>query len=82
MGRRRDPELNETQQAMNAHSSATADAFAPQPGPNALDIDGVSHSFGANTVLDAVSLSVPRGQSAAFNAKMGEQFRTKPPPGP
>ena len=61
MGRRRDPELNETQQAMNAHSSATADAFAPQPGPNALDIDGVSHSFGANTVLDAVSLSVPRG---------------------
>ena len=46
---------------MNVHTAATADDFALQPGPNALDVSSVSHSFGANVALNDVSLSVPRG---------------------
>jgi ABC-2 type transport system ATP-binding protein len=44
---------------MNVHTSPASPVL--QSGLPALTIDGVSHAFGANKVLDSVSLSVPRG---------------------
>jgi ABC-2 type transport system ATP-binding protein len=46
---------------MNAPSRAHSDPSGFPLGELALDIAGVSHAFGTSTVLNAVSLSVPRG---------------------
>ena len=46
---------------MNVHTPAAPPPIAVTAGIPALEITGVSHSFGANRVLDNVSLSVPRG---------------------
>jgi ABC-2 type transport system ATP-binding protein len=46
---------------MNAPTRVDLETASLTTGVPALEISGVSHSFGANKVLDAVSLSVPRG---------------------
>jgi ABC-2 type transport system ATP-binding protein len=46
---------------MNAPTRATSDQPGFAAAVPALDIAGVSHAFGASTVLHNVSLSVPRG---------------------
>lgn len=46
---------------MNVHTNATAAPAGTAHALPALEITGVSHSFGDNTVLREVSLSVPRG---------------------
>ncbi len=46
---------------MNAPTRAGTELTAFPVGPLALDVAGVSHAFGTHTVLDNVSLAVPRG---------------------
>jgi ABC-2 type transport system ATP-binding protein len=46
---------------MNVHAPPAQTVIEKGAGVAALDIAGVSHSFGTNKVLDNVSLSVPRG---------------------
>ena len=46
---------------MNVQTMDAQPAIGATAGIPALEITGVSHSFGANRVLDNVSLSVPRG---------------------
>ncbi len=46
---------------MNVHTASATSTSENTPSVPALEVAGVSHSFGANKVLDNVSLSVPRG---------------------
>lgn len=46
---------------MNVHTNAAPPSSSLTAGPPALEISAVSHSFGANKVLDDISLVVPRG---------------------
>ena len=46
---------------MNIHATAELGASSSASVVDALEIRGVSHSFGSNVVLNDVALTVPRG---------------------